>query len=224
MSDHRPTSVSDTADHSPLSRLSATFGGVPVAVHDHMCAFYRGEGERDRLAADHLSEGLRAGDTCMYITTEGDRDKFRDTVGSGHPDVDLDLLDVRTPSSTYLHGGKFSPEGMLELIDDWSQATFEHKGWSSFARAAADMSWALPLISQRFVRTLHGYESRVAHWTKAYPQTAVCLYDLDRFRGNMIVAMIQSHPRTWISGVVVENPYFLPPSQDCAGPVGCRPG
>jgi hypothetical protein len=208
--------VAGTDDAGASSRpggheLSPTFGGVAVAVHDHLCALYRGEHERDRLIADHLREGLRAGETCMYVTTEGERDSVLDIVGFGLTDLDLHLLEVREPSSTYLQGGTFSPDEMLELIDGWSRRTFEREG-CSFARAAGDMSWALPHVADTLIGKLYDYESRVTHWTRAYPQTAVCLYDLDRFSGDVLIAMINSHPKTWINGVVIDNPYFSPPS------------
>jgi hypothetical protein len=55
------------------------------------------------------------------------------------------------------------------------------------------------------------YEARVVRWTRAYRQVGVCLYDMDLFGGDVIVAMIMSNPKVWIEGVIVENPYFVEP-------------
>jgi hypothetical protein len=61
----RPTS--DSPAEPPCTDLGvgpvAALGGAPV--HDHLCAFYRGRAERDRLVLDYLQEGLRAGNTCL---------------------------------------------------------------------------------------------------------------------------------------------------------------
>ena len=191
-------------------RALVTLGGVAVAEHDHLCALYRGRAERDRLIFDHLEEGLRAGDSCLYVTTEGDRDGFRAALADDAPDVDLGWLEVREPSSTYLQAGVFSSDGMLELIEDWSCKTFARED-CRFARAASDMSWALPYVRTGLMGDLVSYEARVVRWTRAYRQVGVCLYDMDLFGGDVIVAMVMSHPKVWIEGVIVENPYIVEP-------------
>jgi len=77
----------------------------------------------------------------------------------------------------------------------------------------ADMSWALPLVSVSFIGDLSDYEARVTQWARSYPQTCVCMYDLDRFDGYVIMAVIKAHPKVLMSGVVVETPYFVDPVQ-----------
>ena len=211
-----------SSQHGPpgsSARALATLGGMTVAEHDHLCVLYRGRSERDRLIFDHLEEGLRAGDTCLYVTTEGNRDGFRAALADDAPDVDLGCLEVREPSSTYLKSGEFSPDGMLALIEEWSRETFARED-CRFARAAADMSWALPHVSNGFIRDLVSYEARVARWTRAYRQIGVCFYDLDRFGGDVIVSMVNSHPKVLINGVIVENPYYADPYTTAA--IGSR--
>ena len=60
----------------------------------------------------------------------------------------------------------------------------------------------------------------VTRWTRAYRQTGVCMYDLDRFGGDVIVAMVRTHPKVLINGVIVENPYAVDPST-IAATAGC---
>jgi hypothetical protein len=36
-----------------------------------------------------------------------------------------------------------------------------------------------------------------------------CLYDLDRFDGDVIVPIVRAHPKVWMNGVVLTNPYYL---------------
>jgi hypothetical protein len=185
-----------------------TLGGVPMDVHDHLVAFHRGPAERERLIFDHLQEGLQGGDTCLYVTAEGDRHTFRAGLAADDPAIDLQYLDVREPSSTYLQGGAFSRDGMLELIETWLRESFERED-CSFARYTAEMGWALPYMSEQFIAELTDYEAWAARSTRAYPQTTVCLYDMDRFGGDIIIAMIKAHPKVWIYGMVFENPYYI---------------
>jgi hypothetical protein len=185
----------------------ATFGGVQMALRDHLVAFYRGSAERERLIFDHLEEGLRGGETCLYVTAEGDRHHFRAGLAADDPGIDLQYLEVREPSSTYLRGGTFSQDGMLEVLDAWFRESFERED-CGFARCAAEMSWALPHVSKQFIGELSKYEARVARSTRAYRQVTVCLYDMDRFGSDVISAMINAHPKVWIYGMAFENPYY----------------
>ena len=40
---------------------------VGLAPGSHVCAFYRGDADRDRLLVGYLSAGLTAGDKCICI-------------------------------------------------------------------------------------------------------------------------------------------------------------
>jgi hypothetical protein len=37
----------------------------------------------------------------------------------------------------------------------------------------------------------------------------LCLYDLDRFSGEVVVNIVKTHPQVLIQGILVENPYYL---------------
>lgn len=71
------------------------------------------------------------------------------------------------------------------------------------------MSWAYPLVRPGFVRELVEYETRATSWLRPCPQVGVCMYDLEFFGGDLIVPMAKAHPRVWLSGMAVENPYYL---------------
>jgi hypothetical protein len=83
------------------------------------------------------------------MSAEGDRDDFRTALATDDPEAGLGLLEVREPSSTYLRSGIFSPDGMLELIDNWSREVFDRDD-CSFARVAGDMGWAGPACRRAF--------------------------------------------------------------------------
>jgi hypothetical protein len=41
----------------------------------------------------------------------------------------------------------------------------------------------------------------------------MCLYDLDRWAGELVMSVLQTHRRVFVNGLVLSNPYYLPPSQ-----------
>jgi hypothetical protein len=114
---------------------------------------------------------------------------------------------VSEPRFTYLGAGTFEPGPMLEFLDAWSAATFDEQK-HSVARIAADMCWAKPLAtSAAFIADLTDYEARATRWVRSYPQYCACFYDLDLFGGNVIIPVINAHPKVWFNGMILENPY-----------------
>jgi len=35
------------------------------------------------------------------------------------------------------------------------------------------------------------------------------MYDLDQFGGEVVVPIINVHPKLWMDGVVLDNPYYV---------------
>ncbi|MDT7706196.1 MAG: hypothetical protein QOG20_1803 [Pseudonocardiales bacterium] len=180
-------------------------GGIPAEPFDHICALYRGRDERDRLMMPFLRAGLREGDACLCLATDGESVELRSVLGRDH---EVSKLIVTEPRNAYLRTGAFSGEPMLEFLREWSRSCFEEDG-RKFARLAADMSWALPLVSDPFLEDLTAYEARATVWARSYPQSCVCMYDLDRFGGNAVFSVMRAHPKVWMSGVILENPYYI---------------
>src|SRR5919197_175535 len=57
------------------------------------------------------------------------------------------------------------------------------------------------------------YEARVNQVLGSHPEAAIslCLYDVDRFDGELIVGVMRTHPKMVLSGTVVDNPFFIDP-------------
>jgi hypothetical protein len=208
---------------------AATLAGLPLNVHDHLCVLYRGEPQRDELMVDFLAEGLQAGHKCYCMiappaqpriasavadasagkTRSGGRlETRRELPGSvGDTTGEVGELEFTGPSGSHLQTGGFVSERMLRFWDDWADTTYDRQR-RTFARIGADMSWARPHIAPDFIADLARYESRFNRWSSRYPQVTACMYDLDKFGGEVIVPIINVHPRVWMDGVVLENPYY----------------
>jgi hypothetical protein len=188
---------------------SITINGLQARPGDHICAFYRGREERDRLLVPYLREGLRSGDVCICITGRTDRRRLERSLLDG---ADADRLRMSDAEDTYLAGGSFSADRMLQFWSDVGRETFDEQG-HAFARAASDMSWAENVITGPLIDDFMGYEARATRFARVYPQVALCLYDLDRFRGDVIIPVLKVHPKVFFGGMLLENPYYVDPDE-----------
>jgi hypothetical protein len=57
------------------------------------------------------------------------------------------------------------------------------------------------------------YESELNRYTTQYPQSILCLYDLERFGGGMMVDLIKTHPKLLLGGLLIDNPHYLSPDE-----------
>ncbi|MEU6345812.1 MEDS domain-containing protein [Streptomyces sp. NPDC046977] len=203
------------------SATVATVGGVPLRQGDHVCAFYRGRAERDRLVTSFLAEGLRAEHVCTLLAAPEDARACRDALEAEVPTLVRagGRLVVRDPQDTCLRNGVFDGDAMPASLRDWVAELLGGGGDGAadgggrrrprLLRIAVDMSWAHALVRPGFVRELVAYETRATSWLRACPQVGVCMYDLGLFGGDLIIPMVKAHPRVWLGGMVVENPYNL---------------
>jgi MEDS: MEthanogen/methylotroph, DcmR Sensory domain len=182
---------------------------IDLLPGSHVCAFYRGDSDRDRLLTAYLGAGLTAGDKCICIVDSAftaKRLKSLAYASAGHG-VPEGQLDVHLPESTYLAGGEFTTSDMLTF---WTEGMIkaEHEGYS-FCRLAGEMTWALR--DAPGVEHLVGYESELNRVTSSYPVVVLCMYDLDRFSGEVVINIVKTHPQVLVQGILVQNPYYVGP-------------
>lgn len=205
-----------SADESSTTERVATIGGLPVRTHDHVCVLYRSTEQRDALMAEFLADGVRTGDRCYCMITPDYHDRIAAAVSArnglapdGGASDDPGRIDFVGPGGSHMSGGGFVSDRMLQFWDSWAAETFGRDG-VAHARIIADMSWARPLVdAPGFVMDLARYESRFTIWALRHPQMTACMYDLDRFDGDVIVPIVRAHPRVWMNGVVLTNPYYM---------------
>ena len=42
---------------------------------------------------------------------------------------------------------------------------------------------------------------------------AICVYDLKKFRGDIVMDVMRTHPVIIVGGVLQDNPFFVPPDE-----------
>jgi hypothetical protein len=189
----------DIADTTPV----ATLGGFPLSPHDHVCVFFRGSEERDRLFLPFLSDGLKAGHAVLFLAPAGEMVDIRPQLG------EMGDLELSEPEGGHLRNGRFAPAELLETLEGWAARKRLANG-GIFGRMVGDMSWIAPLLTPQLMDMLVTEEVSVTGLVHRYPQICLCLYDLDLFGGDLIIPMIKAHPKAWIEGTLIENPYHLP--------------
>ena len=184
---------------------------LPPGNH-HICAFYPSLADRDELLIPYLRAGLEAGDKCMcLVDTTGAEAVFAALGGDADlgPRVDRQQLDIQRSQETYLRGGGFSTEAMLEFLDRSIGGAIA--AGFGVARVVGEMTWALRRLPG--VKELIGYEARLNRFLPRYPQVFLCLYELDRFSGELLVDVLKTHPKVLLCGMVLDNPYYLEPDE-----------
>ncbi len=185
--------------------------GVELHPGDHVCAFYRGRAERDKILLSYLREGVEAGDKAICVVepvapadVAGALGKFADAA------MRRGALDLLTPEQTYLRGGRFV---MADMLAYWraevEQALADPR--FDFVRVVGEMPSVL--TEKPDLDEFLCYESELNRFVSQHPQVIVCLYDLDRFGGALLIDILRTHPVVLLGGAVMDNPYYLEPDE-----------
>jgi hypothetical protein len=194
-------------------RIDFGIPGLAVEAGDHICALYFGEAERDDVLLPYLRAGVLAGDKCICIVDASEPSVVLDGIGGG---VDVDgavsshQLEVLKSTDTYLRSDQFSLGDMLEFWNDSVGKAFSD-GQFRFARSVGEMTWGLRDLPG--VNAIAEYESELNRFLPTYPQVILCMYDLERFGGRILVDLVKTHPKLLLGGVVIDNPYALSPDE-----------
>lgn len=181
--------------------------GLGLLPGDHVCGFYSGAAARDELTAAWVTEGARSGQKCVCFIEESSllRERFETRIPAQLRHVEFWDVD-----DAYLMNGSFSKETMLARLNDAVAAAWE-AGYQD-VRLLGDMSWVIrPEVDTAEV---FAYEAEVNALSPRHRATFVCLYDLDRFDGALVVEILRTHAKVLLNGLAINNPYFTQPRPD----------
>lgn len=184
--------------------------GVTIEPGDHLCAFYRGDEERDELLQAYLGAGIDEGDACYAIIDTTDPGRIADLFDNS------EHLTVTTCDEAHLRSGEFDPSDMIAYWDESVRGALEQAtSTTGFFRAAAEMTWSLRDVPG--VDQLAAFESSLNDFLPKHNQVIVCLYDLRKFSGDIVIDMLKTHPKVVLGGSAFENPYYVTPDEFLAG-------
>lgn len=172
--------------------------------HFHACAFVMGPSEEQAIIDPFLTEGMKRGEKAVYIVDPDHREvhdaRLRPCAPSG------DLLEVTTWNEAHLKGGGFDQDRMMTALDDLIR-THAATGKPPM-RLVGQMGWVFsnpPGIEQ-----LVAYEATVNEVLNRGKTPTVCVYDVRRLSGSMMMDLLRAHPLTVMNGVLHENPFYTP--------------
>jgi hypothetical protein len=194
--------------------MNLGFGGYSCNWGTHFCGLYETERERDEIVLGFLHQGDIENDLQYYCPAERTSENFQDVYQKNYPDCaghvhDSERFILSSAKDLYYPDGIFSPVSMDKGLNNFYKAS-QQKGKRNI-RATAEMIWALEAIPG--IESLMVYESRLNYFIPGKPWISICLYNLARFSGAMIMKVLQTHPFTISGGVITKNPYFQNPDE-----------
>ncbi|MBN2628264.1 MAG: MEDS domain-containing protein [Spirochaetales bacterium] len=199
---------------SNQEKMELGFGGHVCHWGTHIAGLYETEEERDLIMEGFLRRGLEAEDVQRYCLDEEIDSRIRKRMVAKNPSLagkinDSERMALYSPRDLYYPDGTFSPERMQQgLTAVYEEGKFKHSGK---IRAFAEMSWAVNNIPG--LEELMLYEAGLNEFVEDKPWVSICLYDLTKFSGEVIMEVFRTHPYVINKGVITENPFFVPPDQ-----------
>lgn len=194
-----------------MSPLTPNIADLGFKVGDHVCGFYTDGGSSlDDIVVRYVSEGLQSEDKCYC---------FLDSTSSVRARIPgqllkrEDIIQFVPADEAYVPDGSFSKDarmlGLEGMVKDALSEGYERVwclGETSFlVRNAVDM------------KAWFAYEAELNEFAPRYPQFIICLYNLDRFDGETVMYVLQTHRRVFVNGIVIPNPYYIPTPQFLGG-------
>jgi len=198
---------------STESNRPIRFAGSVLGAKRHICAFFHSPDEEYRVLLPFIKDGFASGEKAFHIVDPKLREAHRRRLESADIDVAAaeknGQFELCNWADAYLRDGHFDQNRMLALIQEVLEGG-RQQGFP-LTRLVAHMEWALE--DRPGVDDLVEYETRLNYLLPKYPDPVICVYDLAKFGGNIVVDIMRTHPMIIISGILQENPFFVPPDE-----------
>jgi hypothetical protein len=184
--------------------LSSTLAHAQLRNHFHACAFVNGPDEERAVIDPFFFEGLRRREKAVYIVDPDHRDEHEARLRAGTPASDL--VDVTTWNDAHLKGGSFDQDRMMASLEDLIR---DHAATGQPPmRLVGQMGWILS--SPPGIEQLVAYEATVNEVLNRGKTPTVCVYDVRKMSGSLMMDLLRAHPLTVMNGVLHENPFYTP--------------
>ena len=199
-----------TDSHRPI-RLA----GSVLGPQRHVCAFFHNPDEQYRILLPFIKEGIEHGDRAFHVVDSKLRGEHLRRLESAGLAVAATTqhrrqLEVATVEETFLPGGRFNSDAALALI----QETL-HTGFT--------LGFPLTRMVAHIAERILDDGSNTDEWLKCearlnaillrYNDAVICVYDLAKLSGEVVVDVLRTHPMVVIGGLLQENPFFVPPDE-----------
>ena len=191
---------------------SVRLAGRTLKQTNHVCAFFNSREEQNKVLMPFFKEGFDRGEKIFHIV---DKRLHDDHLGACQ-DCGIDTraaqesgqLEIRHWEDAYLKDGYFDGERMIRVLEEVLEGNREKHG---LTRLMGNMEWALE--SAPGVTDIIESESKLNYVLPKYPDPVVCVYDLNKHSGAVLMDILRTHPMVIIGGVLQENPLYVHPDE-----------
>ena len=184
-----------------------------LGAQRHACAFFHSADEEYRALLPFIKEGFECGHRSLHIVDPDLRDDHRQRLASAGLDVagaeHGGRFQLCCWQDAYLRDGRFEQDRMLAFLQEALDAG--RKQGFAMTRMVAHMEWAVG--ESPGVEDLVEYETKINHMWPRHEDAVICVYDLARFRADVVMDIMRTHPVVLIGGIFQENPFFVPPDE-----------
>ena len=182
-------------------------------MHDHLCLIYTNMEEQLAAVIPFIRIGLERGEQCVYIVDENTSDVVKKAMVDEGIDVESAIksgaLKIITKREAYLKDGYFDPDLMIKFLKNAVNST-KKSGFSAL-RVTGEMTWALG--TEAGVEQLVEYEAKLNYLFPEIDALAICQYNRNRFKPEIIMDVIRTHPLVIHGSTVCKNFYYIPPDE-----------
>jgi len=184
-----------------------------LSPHDHLCLIYKTREEQFSAVVPYILIGLERGEKCTYIADDNTAAEVMDAMHAGGIDVDSNIksgaLVILSKKDAYLKQGSFDPDWMIKFIEETTKAALD-EGYSAL-RVTGEMTWVLG--GDPGTERLFEYEAKLNYMFPKIRAHAICQYNAERFKPEIIIDVIRTHPMVIYGNVVCRNFYYVPPDE-----------
>lgn len=191
----------------PPMSLATSLSHAQTRNHFHACAFVSSPAEERAVIDPFFAEGLRRGEKAVYIVDPDHRADHEARLCAAAPSPDL--VEVTTWHEAHLKGGTFDQQRMMVGLDEMLRG---HAATGQPPmRLVGQMGWIFS--SPPGIEQLVEYEASVNEVLNRGKTLTVCVYDVRRLAGSLLMDLLRAHPLAIMNGVLQENPFFTPAEQ-----------
>lgn len=195
-----------------MPETSLRLAGRTLTNTMHICAFFHSKEEEDQVMMPFYKEAYEQGEKIFHIVDPNKRQEHLSSCANCGIDVDkaqeTGQLEVRVWEDAYLKDGYFAGERMIQMLE---QVLADSSQKFPRARLMGKMEWALEALPG--VNEIIEYEARLNHVIPKYSDPVICVYDLNKHSGSVVLDILRTHPLVIVGGVLQVNPLFVPPDE-----------
>ena len=194
------------------SQKPVRLAGRTLKETRHICAFFNSREEQNKVLMPFFKEGYDRGEKLFHIVDARLRNEHLQACDACGIDTasaqQSGQLEVCTWEDAYLKDGYFDGDRMIRILRELLEAT--HRQYP-MGRLMGNMEWALETLPG--VTDIVEYEAKLNYVLPEYEDPVICVYDLNKHSGSVVMDILRTHPMVIMGGVLQENPLYMRPDE-----------